>query len=189
MNILHHTSRHAIDAEFRYPVYSPRGGIEGAMLMVGEDDLQLVFDPHDAAGVAAFARMRTGTRVRVEARPQPASERHGEPAHQVYAFERLVDIEGRAAASPAQEARRAPYTGIVVRLNFARHGEPNGFVLDSGDFIHTRPEGMAQLRLGVGDRVEADGEARPLAGGSGVVVEASVVNGRALGHARRSAHA
>ena len=31
MNILHHTSRHAIDAEFRYPVYSPRGGIEDAM--------------------------------------------------------------------------------------------------------------------------------------------------------------
>jgi hypothetical protein len=88
---------------------------------------------------------------------------------------------------------RAPYSGIVVRLNFARHGEPNGFVLDSGDFIHTRPEGMAQLQLGVGERVEADGETRPLAGGAGVVVEASVINGRALDGPRarpkRPAHA
>jgi hypothetical protein len=189
MNLLHHPAPHVLDAEFRYPVYSPRGGIEGAMLLVDEDELQLVFDPHDAAGTAAFERLRAGARIRVEARPEPASDHHGEPAHHVYALERLVDIDGRAAGDPAQDMRRAPYSGIVVRLNFARHGEPNGFVLDTGDFIHTRPEGMAQLRLGIGDRVEADGEARPLAGGSGRVVEASVVNGRPLAKAKRPVHA
>ena len=189
MNILHHPARHSMEAEFRYPLYSPRGGVEGALLLADEEHIQLVFEPHDEAGPALFGGLRTGTRVRVEARPEPASDRHGQPAHRVYRFERLVSVEGRAVDDVAPAPARAPYSGIVVRLNFARHGEPNGYVLDSGDFIHTRPEGMAQLQLGVGDRVEADGEARPLARGSGVVVEASVVNGRAIGKAKRPAHA
>jgi hypothetical protein len=191
MNFLHHPARHSIEAEFRYPIYSPRGGVEGALLLADEEHLQLVFEPDGGdAGSAVFSGLRTGTRVRVEARPEPVSGAHAEPAHRVYRFERLVSVDGRAmddavAATPP----RAPYSGIVVRLNFARHGEPNGYVLDSGDFIHTRPEGMAQLQLGVGDRVEADGEARPLAGGSGMVVEASVVNGRTLDKPKRPAHA
>ncbi len=189
MNILHHPARHSIEAEFRYPLYSPRGGVEGALLLADEEHIQLVFEPHGDAGSAVFSGLRTGTRVRVEARAEPVSAHHGEPAHRVYRFERLVSVEDRAVDDMAPAGQRAPYSGIVVRLNFARHGAPNGYVLDSGDFIHTRPEGMAQLQLGVGDRVEADGEARPLAGGMGVVVEASVVNGRAIGKPRRPAHA
>ena len=194
MNILLHPARHSLDAEFRYPIYSPRGGVEGAMLLADEQDVQLVFEPHGDPGSAVFSAMRAGTRIKVEARLEPAGPaHHGEPAHRVYRFERLVSIEGRAAEEEMPGQSRAPYSGIVVRLNFARHGEPNGFVLDSGDFIHTRPEGMAQLQLGVGDRVEADGETRPLAGGAGVVVEASVINGRTLDGPRakpkRPAHA
>ena len=182
MNILRHPARHSFDAEFRYPLYSPRGGVEGAMLLADGEDVQLVFEPHGDPGATVFAALRAGTRVRVEASPEVAHADHGEPAHRVYRFERVVGIEGRAEDEEMPGQARAPYSGIVVRLNFARHGEANGFVLDSGDFIHTRPEGMAQLQLGVGDRVEADGEARPLAGGAGVVVEASVVNGRPLRH-------
>ena len=75
-----------------------------------------------------------------------------------------------------------------MRLNFARHGEANGVVLDSGHFIHTKPDGMAKLKLEVGDRVEADGEARPLSTGTGQVVEASVVNGKPVGKPKPPKH-
>ena len=80
----------------------------------------------------------------------------------------------------------ASYSGTVVRLNFARHGEVNGVVLDSGHFIHTRPDGMAKLQLAVGDRVEAQGDALPLVNGTGMVVEAITVNGQAIG--KRAPH-
>ena len=65
-----------------------------------------------------------------------------------------------------------------MRVNYARHGAANGVILDTGDFIHTRPEGMAKLKLKVGDPVAADGDAQRLADDSGWAVEASMVNGK-----------
>jgi len=65
-------------------------------------------------------------------------------------------------------------------VNFARHGEANGVVLDSGDFIHTKPEGMKRLRLKIGDAVEADGDAQRLADDTGWAVDATSVNGRVV---------
>jgi hypothetical protein len=47
-------------------------------------------------------------------------------------------------------------------------------VLDTGDFIHTKTEGMARLKLKVGDTVRAD--ARPLSIGNGRAIEARRVN-------------
>ena len=67
-------------------------------------------------------------------------------------------------------------TGAVARLNYARHGEPNGVVLGTGDFVHLEPDGMRRLGLQVGDAVTATGEAKPMARG-GRVVEAETVNG------------
>ena len=54
-------------------------------------------------------------------------------------------------------------------------------VLDTGDFIHVKPDGMARLGLKVGDKVEADGDAQMLSTGKGWAVEATKVNGKALG--------
>ena len=65
----------------------------------------------------------------------------------------------------------------MARLNFTRHGEPNGVVLDTGDFVHLKPHGLRAAGLGVGDRVTAAGPAKPLAGGAGRAVEAEEVNG------------
>jgi len=48
--------------------------------------------------------------------------------------------------------------GIVAELHYARHGQPNGVVLETGEFIHMRPHGMAQVGLGVGAKVSAVGE-------------------------------
>jgi hypothetical protein len=52
--------------------------------------------------------------------------------------------------------------------------------LDSGDFIHTKPQGISGLKLEVADKVSADGEARPLKVGAGRVVEAIRVNGKRI---------
>ena len=64
---------------------------------------------------------------------------------------------------------------MVAALHFARHGEPNGVVLETGEFIHLRPHGMALLGLGVGAAVRAVGELRLTALGQ-PMLEARQVN-------------
>lgn len=187
MNARHEPKPETIDGEFQYPIYSPKGGIEGALLHAGNELVQLVFEPHGGPGAEAFAGLKAGEAVSVEARAAGPSDK-GDAQHAVYRFERLVSVNGNKPAGPVPGAR-APYSGIVVRLNFARHGEANGVVLDSGHFIHTKPDGMARLKLEVGDRVEADGEARPLVNGAGQVVEAAVVNGKRVGKPKPPKHA
>jgi hypothetical protein len=186
MNARHDHASEIIDGEFQYPIYSPKGGIEGALLHAGNDPVQLVFEPHGGPGAEAFAKLKAGEAVSVEAHAEAPSDK-GEAQHLVYRFERLISVNGHKPAKPAPGAQ-ALFSGTVVRLNFARHGEANGVVLDSGDFIHTKPDGMAKLKLEVGDRVEADGPARPLVDGSGQVVEASVVNGKPIGKPKPPKH-
>ena len=69
--------------------------------------------------------------------------------------------------------------GIVKRINYARHGEANGVVLESGDFIHLKPEGMKHIGLKVGDQVTAEGTAALMPLGQ-QVIEAKTVNGVAV---------
>ncbi len=38
------------------------------------------------------------------------------------------------------------------------HGQPNGVILETGEFIHLRPHGMTEAKLKVGSRVNAVGE-------------------------------
>ncbi len=173
-----------VQGEFQYPIYSPKGAIEGALLRVDGDVVQLVFEPHGDPSADTFVALRPGDRVSVQVHAAPPSDK-GDAQHAVCRFERLVAVNGLPHASAALE-RQAPYSGTVVRLNFARHGEANGVVLDSGHFIHTRPDGMAQLQLAVGDRVDAEGDARPLVNGAGMVVEAITVNGQTVG--KRAPH-
>ncbi|WP_256220106.1 MULTISPECIES: hypothetical protein [unclassified Variovorax] len=73
-----------------------------------------------------------------------------------------------------------------MRLNYARHGEANGVVLDTGDFVHTRPDGFERLGLKIGDEVRAEGRAQPLATGEGRVIEAVRVNGRPVHDAEQT---
>ncbi|SFD72356.1 hypothetical protein [Paracidovorax konjaci] len=166
----------SLSGRFQHLLHSPRGEVEGAMVDVDGVPAQFVFGKHDEHAARAFGALRPGQDVVVEgtvAAPAP----HGEAAHEVYAFERLVSVDG-AAPTLEDAPRRAE--GRVARIHYARHGEPNGVVLDSGDFIHTRPEGFAQLGLQPGDAVKAEGPGRPLHGAPGQVIEARTVNGQAL---------
>lgn len=168
----------AVAGQFQYVIFSPKGAIEGVLLEVEHEPTQIVFARDEAEAPATFESLKKGQTVVVRARRQGASSK-GESEHAVFSFVRLVSVDGR---KPAKRARPqgAAFTGVVARFNYAKHGEANGVVLDSGDFIHTKPHGLGALKLKVGDSVSADGEARPLAVGRGRVVEATRVNGKRI---------
>jgi hypothetical protein len=168
-----------IEGTLRHLVYSPGGEIEGVLLDVEGAALQVVFDPHETELYGALMAAEEGQSVTLEATPQKASPK-GKPDHQVFDLVKLLTLDGRQPARRVEPEGPA-YSGTVVRFNYARHGEPNGVVLDTGDFIHTKPHGLAPLKLQVGDRVEADGEAQMLVTGKGWAVEATTVNGKAIG--------
>jgi hypothetical protein len=165
----------SVEGRFQHLVYSPKGGVEGLLIDTDGIATQFVVDPHDAASVGQLFGLKAGQALAVEGRKTPPSPK-GEGAHVVYRFERLAAVEGEAPVAPAHAQAR----GKVVRFNFARHGAPNGVVLDSGDFVHTRPDGLARLGLQIGDAVHAEGAAQPLATGSGRVIEARRINGQPL---------
>jgi hypothetical protein len=66
-------------------------------------------------------------------------------------------------------------------LNYALHGEINGAVLESGDFVHLKPEGASAVRIKLGMKLEGVGETRPMVNGRSVI-EAKEVNGIAIEH-------
>ena len=155
-------------------LYGPKGELQGMLLLVQGVPVQFVVSPHDVHTVAG---LRRGQKVSVDAVHEPWSPK-GEAEHDVYRF---VALAGGRAGAIERVSTSGAHTGKVVRFNYAKHGERNGVVLDNGDFIHTKPHGMALLDLKVGDRVTAvGGETRPLFDGAGVVVEAHEVNGIAL---------
>jgi hypothetical protein len=61
-----------------------------------------------------------------QAQPSPK----GPSAHAVYDFGSLVAVDGKKLVK-SKPASGAAYQGRGVRIDFARHGEPNGVVLDN----------------------------------------------------------
>jgi hypothetical protein len=175
MSIKHEQS---IAGKFQHVIFNSKGGIEGVLLDVDRQPLQIVFDRRDSESAGDFQRLRRGQKLIIDAAPQRPSVK-GEGAHPVFDYVRLVSVDGRKSPHRRQHMRPG-YSGVVARLNYARHGAANGVVLDTGDFIHTKPEGLARLKLKVGDPVRADGSACPLVTGRGRVVEAIRVNGRSV---------
>lgn len=140
--------------------FSPKGTLEGLIVEAAGCPAQVVCPPHLADALARQVAEGVEAELRVE--PAAASDK-GPAAHPVY---HLLELPGGNAIE-----------GTVARLNYAKHGEANGVVLDTGDFIHLKPDGMKKAKLTVGDRVTVEGEAWPLAVGTGRVVEATRVNG------------
>lgn len=119
-----------------------------------------------------------------EAGPEAARELKpdGEVAVTVKAVE-----NGRPSHHPVYEwvqDKSAPQEGIVKQINYARHGEPNGAILETGEFLHLRPEGAKAVGLEVGQKLSFEGEVRTAPGGH-PVIEARVVNGAAIHHAKK----
>lgn len=161
-------------------LYGPHGQLEGVLVASGSDIQQMVLAHDDEVGCAQLLGLSPGAGIQARVVPLPGRDAS---RHPVMALVRLEGL-GRARTS-------APVSsGIVTAFHFSRHGEPNGFMLDNGDFIHTGPDGMSSLlTLDVGDLVQVRGEAQPLSDASGKVVEASHINGKAVrrgGKARTS---
>ncbi|WP_428383504.1 hypothetical protein [Nevskia ramosa] len=164
----------SVEGRFQHLIYSPKGGVEGVLIDTDGVSTQFVTDPHDPSVAEQFSALRVGQALVIEGSDHGPSPK-GEPAHWVYAFKRLASIDGKP---PKLSAAGEEASGKVIRYNYAKHGAANGVVLDNGDFIHTKPEGLARLGLKIGDQVKAEGMARPLVTGSGRVIEATRVNGK-----------
>jgi hypothetical protein len=164
-----------ITGTFVAPLFSPKGGIEGALLDAGDGIVQLTIDSEqlELSKLIAGLDGRQALIVDTESSPPPHK---GEAAHAVRTLKRVLKVDGVDLADAAHFSQQK-FRGKVARVHYARHGEANGVVLDSGDFIHLKPHGFKAVRVSVGDAIEAVGPAKPLVTGTGFVVEAQAVNG------------
>lgn len=162
---------------FAHIIHSPRGGVEGLLLDVDDGVTQVVLDKDDEKNAALVSTLKSGQQLVLSTDDIPPSKK-GPGAHPVRALRKLISVDGKTPPKP--KGFTAGYSGTIVRLNYARHGAPNGFVLDSGDFIHVKPDGFAKLKLKVGDSVTAEDDAHFLSTGGGWAVEASSVNRTAV---------
>jgi hypothetical protein len=138
-------------------LFSPKGGIEGVLIKEKGAVLQVTFPPEVGA---MFAHLTgPGKRLRVLA-VADHSPKTADRVHAVYNFESLADAAGVAIESSDAETGNATVKGVVAALHFARHGQPNGVILKTGEFIHLRPHGMVKAGLKVGSKVDAVGEVR-----------------------------
>lgn len=116
---------------------SPKGHVEGALIETAKGIAQLNFPKHDAGALVRATKV--GATVDL-----PAELEDEDGDHPVY---RANDAGGSV-------------TGVVVRLNYALHGEVNGYHLDDGTFVHVKPDGAKRYKLRVGDRITAEGSRR-----------------------------
>ena len=129
---------------------SPKGHIEGALVETKTGIAQVNFHKHDGQSLARSMPVGSSIDLKV-------SIENEEGPHPVF----VVDDE------------EAEATGTVVRLNYALHGDVNGYHLDDGTFVHVRPKGAKKYQMLVGEMVKATGSRHP--GTDAVVLEAHAV--------------
>jgi hypothetical protein len=155
---------------------SPKGFYEGFLLKSGKNVVQVNLPKEHLHTFADGWESDREISVEVE-----AEEAWGSPAHQVFKLVRVIDT-GREV----EEEDHSPgkFSGRIERLNYALHGEVNGGILDSGDFLHLKPEGAQAVALKAGMAVEARGKTKPMNDGH-FVIEADEVNGTVIGHSKK----
>lgn len=157
-------------------VFSPKGAVEGLYIAQPDEAPVQVVVPLMCSDAIARS-LRAGDRVTV--RVGLEDERDNDELHHVFRLHAMLNESGKPLSVGGDMDGRSKVVGKVKYLNFAKHGEPNGVVLESGDFVHLKPEGMERLQLAIGDEVRAEGKTRSHVLG-GVVLEAESVNGKKL---------
>ncbi len=156
---------------------SPKGVPEGILLRLKEGPapvVQVNFPPELAGQVTQLAG--EGDLVSIDVVPFRDAEAD---THPVFELLKLSLADGRSITAEGAPEADVVVRGVVKRINHARRGEPNGAILDTGDFVHLRPHGAKQIGLKLGQQIEAAGEVR--AGWSGHrVIEAHTANGVAI---------
>ena len=153
---------------------SPKGFNEGFLLKSGKNVAQVNLAKEHLHSLADGWPSDREIAVEVE-----AEESWGSPAHEVFKLVRVLDNGGRNAEKYDRPPRK--FSGRIERLNHALHGEVNGGILDSRDFLHLKPEGAQAVGLTVGMAVEARGRTKSMPVGH-FVIEADEVNGTVIGH-------
>jgi len=155
-------------------LFSPKGGIEGLLLDVNSKSIQVSLEPANADAPALGGAVGKPIEVKASADHSPKTK---DGVHPVYRLEAITKLGGKALKpNGAGHAVR----GVVASVHYAKHGEPNGVMLESGEFIHTRPPGMKKLKLEVGSKVVAHGELRMTVLGT-PLLEAHKVNRVTIG--------
>lgn len=168
--------RTTLEGVVEYLNFSPKGSYEALLLKTGKQRVQINFPPEFSEQFAKS--VRNGDRVTAEVEDYDDA-RQGQ--HPVYWLLSLVGQKGVQIGSVAGSAIK----GKVDRINFAKHGEPNGALLDSGHFVHLKPGGARAIDLKLGQTLEVQGRSKPSAHSPYQVVEADVVNGIDLSHGKR----
>jgi len=139
-------------------LYSPRGDYESLLLDVGGTPVQFVLPKGSDIRLAA---LEVGSSATVWGTVRPPSQK-GDSEHELYD---IVDLH--PGADPSSDV----VTGRVVQFNYARHGQRNGVILDTGHFLHTKPDGLLATGWAIGDEVSASGTGLRLADGRGFVID------------------
>jgi hypothetical protein len=164
----HNDKSERLSGQLQQLLFSPKGGIEGLLLKVDHKLLQVSIKPGSAD--AKTLNDAVGKPIEVIASPDH-SLKIKPGAHPVYQLDSIKTLAGKAFTPNAPQ----PISGVVANIHFAKRGEPNGVILESGEFIHTRPHGMKKLKLQIGSKVAAHGEARMTVLGT-ALIEAHEVN-------------
>jgi hypothetical protein len=161
---------HGVLEEFNF---SPKGGVEGFLLHSEGKTVQV-----NVTSDVGFAVVRgIGQNVEATVEAEPPSAKHSDGEHPVYSLVTLHGADGKVLiCSDTGDGEITTVQGVVKRINYARHGEANGVVLQSGDFIHVKPEGMKRVALTVGDQVTAEGKSTLMPLGQ-QVIQAKTING------------
>jgi hypothetical protein len=165
----HHAKSEMLTGQLQQLLFSPKGGIEGILVSVDSKIIQVSLDAGTADVEALNQAIGQPVEVKASADHSPKTK---QGAHPVYQLEKITKLAGKSY-KPAGDVR--PVRGTVATIHYAKHGEPNGVILDSGEFIHTRPHGMKKLKLEVGSKVVAHGESRMTVLGT-TLIEAHEVN-------------
>jgi hypothetical protein len=154
-------------------LFSPKGEVEGVLVKLAGQTVQVALPPHIGAGLA-----RSGSQGKQLHMLAVADNSHktAESAHPVYDFESFANTAGEAVEPPDSGEHETTVKGVAAQIHFARHGQPNGVVLQTGEFIHLRPHGMALAALEVGAKVSAIGVAGTTVLGTRML-EAHQING------------
>jgi hypothetical protein len=151
---------------------SPKGSYEGLLLESKEGIVQINFPQELALSVAKLAPVCETIKAVVE-----EMEAKHDANHPVYALVSLKNSGGLTLSLETKaDGEDEKFEGKVERLNYARHGEVNGGILDSGDFLHLKPHGARAVKLAPGLAVKGTGMTKPMVGGYRVI-EAGTVNG------------
>ena len=151
---------------------SPKGFYDGFLLSTHEGLVQINLPKNGSFGDF----LASGDEVSAEL----ARERvRGEPQHPVFRLLRLISHNSEERQTRDVDDDR--FAGRVKQLNYSLHGEVNGAILDSGEFLHLGPEGARAVGLTVGMSVSGYGARKPMIG-SHRVIEAEEVNGVAISH-------